>query len=252
MGPVLLGYETLTPRKRSQLLFDFQRTLDEFLNLEMRCNYVELRYSPGILDARPLQWAGYDVTLLYTRLLDLNQGGDSLWRHFGTDLRRNIRKCGDQVVSREASPEELREFVDVVRQRYGSVDVPYPMSEAFLVELFQVLGPKHIRLFVAEESGDIKTGLLLAMHGGRATIWHGSVRPRNSRLPVNDHLHWSVISWAQEREFKELEIMDADNPRLEEFKSKFNARLAPCLYAEKSRRWPRLAERIGRDPPSLF
>ena len=252
MGPVLLGYEALTPRKQSQLLSDFQRALDDYLDSELRCNYVEMRYPPGILDARPLQWAGYAVNLLHTRLLDLNHDGDFIWKHAGADLRRNVRKCTDQVTSREASAEELRPFVDMVRRRYARVNVPYPMSQTFLSELFQVLGPQHLRLFVAEESGEMKTGILLAMHGRRATIWHGSMRPVNSHLPVNDHLHWSVVSWAQQRGFEEVEIMDADNRRLEEFKAKFNARLAPCLYAEKSRTWARVAERLGRKPPSLF
>ncbi len=252
MGPVFVGYETLTPRRKSELLFGFQGALDDFLTTKIRCNYVEMKYPPGFLDARSLQWAGYNVTLLYTRLLDLKQGVENIWGQCRADLRRNVKKCESHVISREATPGELRDFMRIVRQRYRNVDVAYPLTEAFLTEVFKVLGPNQIRLFVAEESGVIQTGLILAMHGNRATIWHGSIRPRTSRLPINDHLHWFAVSWAQRQDFGELEIMGADNPRLEEFKSKFNARLVPCLHAERARSWYRLAERIGREPPSLF
>ncbi len=252
MGPVLPGYESLASRKKSQILVRFQGAFDDFLTTEMGCNYVEMTYPPGFLDARPLRWAGYSVTLLHTRLLDLKPGADYVMSHFGADLRRNVRKCEGRVLSREAPPEELHEFIHVVRQRYRDVDVRYPLSEAFLNEVFQVLGPQHVRLFLAEEAGTIQTGLILALHGRRATVWHGSMRPRTSRLPVNDHLHSYAISWAQEQDFEEVEIMGADNRRLEEFKSKFNASLVPCLHAEKSRSWHRLAERLGREEPSLF
>lgn len=252
MGPVFIGYETLTPRRQSELLFGFQGVLDDFLTKEIGCNYVEMRYPPAFLEARPLEWAGYRVTLLYTRLLDLNPGVESIWGQCRADLRRNVRKCEGHVVCREATPGELRDFMGIVRQRYRDVEVAYPLTEAFLIEVFRVLGPSQIRLFVAEESGVIQTGLILAMHGNRATIWHGSVRPVTSRLPINDHLHWFAVSWAKQHGFGELEIMGADNPRLEEFKSKFNARLVACLHAEKARSWYRLAERVGREHPSLF
>lgn len=252
MGPVVLGYDGLTQRRRGQLMTGIQRALDGFLADELGCNYVEFRCPPGFLDGRSLQWAGYRVSLLYTRILDLALSADDLWNRFSPDLRRNVRKCEGQVVSREAFPDEIPDFLRVVRQRYHDVEVEYPLTGSFLQEAFEVLGPEFIRLFVAEESGTIQTGLILVMHAGRATVWHGSSRPRASRLPVSEHLHWFVTSWAHEQGFRELEIMGADNPRLEEFKSKFNARLVPCLHAEKARSWYRTAERIGRIPPSLF
>lgn len=252
MGPVFVGYEGLAARKRSQLLQGFQAALDGFLTERARCNYVELRYSPGFVDARSLQWAGYAVSLLYTRLLDLRRGADALWSDVGSDLRRNVRRCRDRVVSREGSAEELEAFVRMVRDRYREVEVGYPLSESFVAEVFRTLGPRHVRLFLAEEAGELQTGLILALHRRRATVWHGSIRPKSSSLPVNDHLHWFAIQWALEHGLKEVEIMGADNRRLEEFKAKFNAPLVPCLHAQRSRSWVRLAERIGREEPSLF
>ncbi len=211
-----------------------------------------MKYPPGFMDARPLTWAGYRVSPLYTYIVDLTRGVDHIWNHSRHELRRNVRRCGHEVTWREATPDKLPDFVRVVLERYQDVGVKYPFTEAYLSRLFQSLGPRNIRLFVAEESDVVRTGLIVVTKGHRATIWHGAPRLRNSRLPINDGLHWFVICWAEREGFQELELMDADNPRLEEFKSKFSPQLVPCLHAERSRSWYRFAERIGREPPSLF
>ncbi len=211
-----------------------------------------MKYPPGFLDARPLIWSGYSVSPVYTYIIDLTPGVDGIWSSCSRELRRNVRKCEGKVTSREASPSELSDFLQVTRERYRDLGVRYPLTETYLSQLFRALGPSHIRLFVAGESENVQTGLILAMHGRRATIWHGSTRSQTSHLPINDHLHWFVTSWSVRHGFHECEFMDADNPRLEHFKSKFNPQPVPCFHAKRSRSWYRLAERIGRDPPSLF
>lgn len=252
MGLAPVGHEGLANRKKAQLLLETHRVVHSYLLDELRCNYIEMVYPPGLLDARPLLWTGYKVSLRHTYIVDLTQGIERVWDGLSHELRRNVRKCEGSVTSREAPPEELSEFLSLVRDRFQALGVKYALTEAFLSELFESLGPSHMRLFVAEESGILQTGIVVVMHGRRATIWHGATRPRDSRLPVNDHLHWSIASWAAQKGFHELEIMGADDPRTERFKSKFNPRLTSCLHAERSRSMYRLAERVGRDPPSLF
>lgn len=252
MGPVFIKYDSLTERKKIRQLVGIQRSLDAFLSTRVRCSYVEMRMPPGFLDARAHQWAGYRTRLLYTRTVDLTEELDRIQGRCSPDLRRNVRRCEGRVISREASSDELPEFIRLVRKRYQEVGASYPLTERFLSDLFRILGERQIRLFLAEESGDLQTGLILAMHGGRATVWHGSIRPYDSRLAVGDHLHWFALSWAKRNGFHELELMDADSPRLEEFKSKFGGELQPILHVERSSLWVRMAERIGRESPALF
>lgn len=252
MGPVLVGDEDLAHRKKAQLLQESHKAIDSYLTAELGCNYIEMVYPPGYLDGRPLLRTGYSVSVRHTYIIDLTQGIESAWNHFSHELRRNVRKCEGIVTSREASPNELSDFVSLVRERFQDLGVEYALTEAYLSELFRSLGPSHIRLFVAEESDNLQTGIIVVMHGRRATIWHGATRPRESRLPVNDYLHWSVISWAEGQGFHELEISGADDPRTDRFKSKFDPQLIPCLHAQKSRIWYRTAERIGRTEPSLL
>lgn len=252
MGPVLVGYEGLANRKRAQLLLETHKALDSYLHSELGCNYIEIVYPPGLLDARPLIWTGYNVSLRHTYIIDLAKGVEHVWNEASHELRRNVRRCEGLVTSRVASVDELSDFLDVVRERFQDLGMKYMLTDAYVSELFQLLTPSHIRLFLAEESEVIQTGLIVLMLGRRATIWHGATAPRSSRLPINDYLHWSVVSWAEQQGFQELEIMGADDPRTERFKSKFSPELIPCLQAQRSRSWYRLAERIGRDPPSLF
>ena len=252
MGPAFMDYDSLTDRNRIRLLTGYQSAFDTLIEQGIRCNYVELRFPPGFLDARALQWAGYRIRLLYTRVVDLGAGPQAALRQSSPALRRNVRKCEGRVVSRAASSEELPAFLRIVQSRYREVGARYPLSSEFLSDLFRNMGPSRIQLFLAEEAGEIQTGLILALHRHRATVWHGSARPQSSQLPVGDHLHWSALQWAHEHGFREFELMDADSARLEEFKSKFNGRLLPVLHAERSKIWHRVAERIGRDRPALF
>ncbi len=252
MGPALVGYEGLPNRKKAQLLGELHRVLRSYLVEELGCNYIEMVLQPGLLDARPLHRAGYSASFRHTYIIDLRQGIEGIWQSFSHELRRNVQKCEGHSTSREATVDDLPAFVHLVRDRFATLGVKYAATKAYLSDLFDSLGPSHIRLFLEEESDEIQTGIILVMHGRRATIWHGATRPRTSRLPVNEHLHWHVISWAERQGFHELEIMGADDSRLDRFKSKFNATVVPCLHALWSRSWYRLAERIGREPPSLF
>lgn len=252
MGPVLIGYEGLANRKRAQLLLETHGALDAHLVSGFGANYIEMVYPPGLLDARPLLWTGYKVSVRYTYVIDLAEGTDPVWKGASHELRRNVRKCEGPVNCREASNDELPDFVALVRERFRTLGLKYMLTEAYLSELFESLSPSHIRLFLAEEEEQVQTGIVVLMLGHRATIWHGATTPRSSRLPINDYLHWSILSWAEEQGYSEVEIMGADDPRTERFKSKFNPELVPCFHAQRSRSWYRFAEGIGRSRPSLF
>lgn len=252
MGPVFLRPEVMASRKWALSLRDYQATFDAYVREVLGVNYVSLRYPPRFLDARPLQWAGYRVGLRYTYMLDLRQGPEEILQGCSADFRRNVRKCRERVTVHHEADGRLVPFEKLGRRQYRRIGVPYPLPPGFLERLFAALGADHAQLFTAEVSGEIQTGLVLLSQGNRATIWHGGFRAESSPLPVNDYLHWAVIQATAARGFEELEIMDADNPRMEESKTKLNPTLIPCLRAERGRPWHVLAERLGREPPSPF
>jgi len=237
LGPTFSDFQKLKQSMKESLFMEFQTEVDNFITSKLKGNYIRIRTSPGLLDSRPLRWAGYHVEPLYTYVMDLTKGTDNIWNGFNKELRRNINKAQKEDIKvEEGSKEEIYIINELLRQRFE--EQGYRSSKdyyrSYLSDVYEAFYPQNLRIFVAKYSGEIITGQIAICYSDKISLWAGSPKTNILRGTPNDLLQWEIIKWACKHGFRQYEIMDAgDDPRLRHFKAKFNPELVPWYSAVK-------------------
>jgi len=226
LGPVISNYEKLKQSRRETLFMEFQRSIDEFIMSELNSNYIRIRTPPGLLDFRPLKWAGYNIEPHLTYIIDLKSGLDSVWENFNRKLRVAIEKTRREGIKVElgnsSDLEYLRKAIcDRFREQGFKVSKNYYKN--YLEQLYRKYYPNNMKIFVAKYKTEDVGGFILLHYKDRATLWIGIPKTSLKGVYPNDLAQWEAIKWAYENGFKYYEIMGAgENPRLRHYKAKFN------------------------------
>ena len=248
LGPAFAKYEKIKQDKKELLFINFQQALDQFLE-DLGCNYTRIRTPPGLIDSRPLKWAGYKVDPLYTYFIDLGKGLEYVWNNLTKSLRRSIEKAKKAGLIVEEGDKEDLEFVRVAmynRFREMGSKVPKHYYKQYLADIYDAFFPEHMKIFTAKYNNDKIGGIILLCYKHVASYWFGIPKINLKGIYPNDLIQWEAIKWAYGNGYRLYEEMDAgDDPRLRHFKAKFNPDLVPWYSATKySSQFYKIAEII--------
>lgn len=235
LGPVICNYEQMKQSKRESIFLDIMESLISYAKRDVKGAYLRIRTSPGISDSRPLSWAGFGVTPLYTYVIPLSGDSDKVWESFNSQVRIDINKTIKEGVNvSHGSKDDLEKIRKMVSDRFVEQGVKNPVSyRDYLFDIYKKFHPEHLKIFVAKYNGEVITGLTLLCFRKRASLWLGIPKTQIKGIYPNDLLQWEAIKWACENGYEEFEIMDAgDDPRLRHFKSKFNPDIVPWFSAD--------------------
>ena len=235
LGPVIVDYELLKQDKKEGLFIQIQEEVDKFIFEKNKCIYSRIRTSPGILDSRPLRWAGYQIDPLYTYRIPLINGEKSVWEKFDKKLRVNISKAIKEGVMIKSGDWEDLEFIHrSLFNRFLEQGVKSPDFTKYLRTLYECFYPDNLKIFIAEYKEERVGGIITLCYNDVMYHWVGSSKSSHEGIYPNDLVQWEAIKWAIDHGFKIYEIMDAgDNPRLRYFKSKWNPDLVIWYSATK-------------------
>jgi len=234
LGPVIADYNELKQGKREALYWTIQKQVDEYIFKKLKANYATISTPPGLTDARAFSWSGYQIEPLYDYVLDLGDGLEKIWEDFKADLRRNIKRGEKHNLSVvEGVEEDFNHILKSYLARMDEAGVGHRMSEEFLQQVFKLMHPKNIKVFLLKQDGNTVSGLVCTLVGDRIYPWIGSYKSKEAVSEANDFLHWEIIKWASENNFRFFEMTWANHPRLCRFKSKYNPRLSPYFHATK-------------------
>ena len=235
LGPVLADYDKLKQAKKEINFVEFQRQADEFINEELKANYISISLPPGLLDPRPFQWAGYLVAPVYGYIRDLSKGLDYVWLQYGRKRRLDINRAIRRGISvEEGNREELEVLYNLLVGRYAEQDKIVTVPKDYLLELYDSFS-RNMKIFVAKYEGEIVTGVIEIYYKDSAISWIGNPRPRVKISPSpNDLLNWEAIKYACEHGFRYYEqIGAAGNERLYSYYSKCNPELLVRFSVKK-------------------
>jgi hypothetical protein len=139
-------------------------------------------------------------------LLDLRESPQTLFRGFSDNKKTNIRKAIKLGVSVEISRHEddILAYYEITRDWSQRKQIPVPEKGAF-VESFITCQYRH--LFVARHAGAIIAGVVVRGYpGGVLEYSANSSSPEFLKLRPNDLLHWRVIEWAYQENFKKYSL----------------------------------------------
>lgn len=228
LGPALVDYDKLKQSKKETNFVEFQKQVDEFINEELKANYIYSSLSPGLLDPRPFKWTGYEVEPAYGYIMDLSNGVEYLWqKNCDRKLRQDIDRARRREISvEEGGKEELEVIYGLMVDRYAEQDRIVTVPKDYLLELYDSFSGS-LKIFVAKYEGEIVTGLIDVYYKDGIASWVGNPRPRVKMSPSpNDLLNWEAIKYACEHGFKYYETIGAaGDERLHGYYSKFNPEL---------------------------
>ena len=235
LGPVVSQYESLNQPKKEEYLNGIQSAIDKFLFSDLSCNYVNLRTVPGLLDSRYLRWAGYHVEPLYSYRLDLRSGLDAIWANLHRGVRKNIKKIqGKGIVVERGGKDDLTYIHSEIQRRFVEQDRKRGDISSYLEDIFQQYNGRNLDIFVTKYLEKTVGGVIHLNYNGIMYQWVGLPKSGVDGTSPNDLLVWESIKSAHEMGMNYYDIMDGgDNPRLRQFKSKFNPELTIWYSAER-------------------
>jgi len=243
LGPVLLSYDKLKQEKKESLLVDFVTSVDKFIQDNFKPNYIYFKLPPGLIDCRPFKWLGYQAKPVYCYLLDISVGLSELESNFSLHARRNLKKAEKDGLSAElGSMKELKILYRMLYYRYTKQERKIPISENYLVEVFDKFFPDNLKVFIIRHQDDIVSGGVKLCYKNRVIDWIG--QPKTTVRTANDFLHGSVMKWGVEHKLRYYEILGANTQSICQFKSKFNPSLEIYFEIKKSTVTGTIAEKL--------
>ena len=233
LGPLLLGYDALTQTTKESVYVDLQSGIDNFLNEELSADYISVITPPGLIDSRPLFWAGYCVTPSYDYIMDLTLPEEVLWDRLGKKLRAQISKEKSSGYAIESGGrEELLIIYDMLVNRYKEQGRTVSVPKEYLLEIFDEFYPENMKVWVAKYQGECIGGLADLYYKGKAASWVGNPKPKVG-TNVNELLQYEAVLSAKKSGCTVYEEMGANTKHLCRYKSKFNPNLAMHYNAKK-------------------
>ncbi|MFW6017602.1 MAG: lipid II:glycine glycyltransferase FemX [Halapricum sp.] len=248
LGPGLLNMDKLTRRKTERRQRAFIEGVLEWIDERIGPNYVHVRTTPEYPDVRPFTWNDCKVAPIYTYHVDITGPESALLDRFSRDARTNIRDAAatDYDVD-ERGPEAIDRIVEQVRSRYAAQDVPFDVTASFVRELYEQTPDGTIRPFTCRVDGSFVGGILAVEFGDTIARWQGGVKPDvDSGFPINDVLDWEVLCAGRERDRTTYDLVGANTPRINRYKSKFGPKLTPLYDIERASLLGSLAARMYR------
>ena len=220
LGPVMCPiYSDLRQRKKESYL---NMAVDEIQGEIARLspNYASFNAVPGFDDIRPFQWAGYDIRISHTYLLDINRPLETIWEGFDANCKKAIRSCSKHQVSLEET-RDARKFYDITRERFRAKGLNCPIPAAdYLSEIIDTF-PGNARMYFLYAGDEIAYIALNTEYRGRLMFWLGEINIRTD-MAGNEFAKWEFIKDARARGFREVELEGATMKQLCMFKSRFN------------------------------
>lgn len=222
-----------TTRPGERVRTRFIDAVAEFVGTVIDPRYVHVRTTPGC-DPRPFMWNGYDPTPRYTYVVDVRSSIDDLFMSFSGDLRENVRGADDVAheVS-EGTVTDIGHVLDRLRARHDEQGVQFPLTVPFVRDLYDALPDGTVRVFVCRSEGDVVGGQLTLETDSTMSAWQG-VGDRDHELPVTDLLDWTAIKDAHSRGLDRYDLVGANDPRLCQYKGKYNSGLDTYYSLERS------------------
>ncbi|WP_410767553.1 lipid II:glycine glycyltransferase FemX [Haloferax sp. DFSO60] len=227
LGPAMLDMGCMKARKAEQLRTEFIEGCREWVELSFNPHYTHIRTNGSYDDMRPFLWEGCDAEPKYTYLVDIQPDEDDLLMSFSRNARRNIRD-GRKLASNitVGGVDEIRNIVEQVKARYEEQDEFFGIPSNFVVDLYEGLPEGQIKPYVFRDGDEFVGGIIALEYGDRVYRWQGGVKTENDvDGQINDNLDWRVMMDAKANGKSWYDLVGANNPRLNGYKSKFNPTL---------------------------
>lgn len=208
-----------------------------------------IQLSPGLLDARPLQWLGFEVALRYTYVLPLP------WREAGApgSIRKAIRRARqtELTVDRSERFDALHECLEATE---ADKSFSHETPPETLERLHLLLGPEHFHAFAARDACGRVVSALLTLHVPQGTLigWSAGTLREFRSTGVAQLAYQAAIHDASEAGARQFDMAGANIRAVASAKAQWGAPLVPYLeISDRGTGATRLARSLVRAARAL-
>ncbi|MBO8161749.1 MAG: GNAT family N-acetyltransferase [Thermosipho sp. (in: Bacteria)] len=216
----------LKQNKKEGIMEEIVNSMNQIL-AEISPDFFYMILTPGIDDIREFKWNKYEISPLYTYVLDLTKTLDEIWSGLKKVTRKNIKKAENNANITIEKVESADIIYNFLKDRYAEQGLHLPiLSNNYLNELISAY-PENIEAYVLKNiDGEVLTGKLIIKYKDRYINWIGDMKTENASL--QDYIMWKFIEKAKTEGYHVFDFGGANTKRLCKFKAKFNPR--PELY----------------------
>jgi len=237
LGPVLLFDSIELQSKRERIYSSFLQCVNDYIQQELKGQYVQIFLPPKLSDPRPFTWSGYTVKPEYNYVSDLSPGAEELYQRLPKKKRQDINRAQRRGITVDmGGKEELNAIYDLMVRRYNEQGRFVQVPKEYLSEIHDTY-PDHLKVFVTKYDGEIVTGLINIQYKDSLFSWIGNPKPLEPISPSpNELIQWKEIQYCCEQGLTRYVTMGAaGNQRLHTYySSKFNPDLDVRFSAKKS------------------
>lgn len=245
LGPALLNYRKLKQRKKDRLNRRFVDGCLDWVEREISPSYIRVLTPTNYRDPRPFHWREFDVTPRYTYQIDVTASSEEILDRFAKTPRRNLRKENGHCTVRRADMAGAEYVVEQVRERFDEQGKSINIDGEYVQDLYRTLPDDHLRVYIGEVDNEPTSGIITPVDDGTVYFWLGGVKTDVDQ-PINDHIHWKIISDASDSGWQWYDLVGANTPRICRYKAQFNPTLASYYELEKGTRLMNLVADVYR------
>lgn len=229
LGPLFPHLDSMKQDKRERRLDSIAGAVMQHMH-STRSRFCQMRWTPGLADARAFQWHGFETFPRYSYVLPLSDE-KLMWGRLKQEARLHIKRHSEAISTAVGTDEDWSIFENRARARYTDQGLTAPLPATYIEALRAELGERLV-LMVARRADEWLGAVALVRFRARLILWQGAFKGTPG-LPVNDILVWNAIRFGCETGCREFELMGANTKRIAEFKAKFNPGLEFYLELRK-------------------
>ncbi len=240
LGPLVFS-SSPKRRKRETLNKQFIERIIDAVDADNETTLFRTSVGPYYRDIRPFKWAGFDTYPTYTYQLALETTTPSeVLESFSKSLRRDIRSGETSSVTVQLGDgiSDIANIYESIERRYDEQQKEFLPSQEYIVDTVDTLGER-AKVYTAESAdGEFLSGIIVLYSNDTAYFWKGGTGRSDHGFSINSLLHWRIINDIIRDEtgydIQRYDFHTANNERIVEYKSKFNAELVPHYRIESA------------------
>ncbi len=123
---------------------------------------------------------------------------EELLQSFESKTRYNIRLAGRKGVTvRQGTRDDLKIFYDIMKTT-GSRDDFFIRPLSYFQKIYDEMGEKHARIYIAEFEGEPIAATMPIYYGNKVWYLYGGSSNKHRNLMPNYLIQWEMIKWALE------------------------------------------------------
>jgi hypothetical protein len=180
---------------------------------------------------------GYDITPIYTPIIDLQRTEEEILKGFRRNIKRNIKKAAESnVIIAEGGLNEISDFYYMLGETLKSSGFN-PLPEHFYESVLRDLSPKKMALLLLAKVDDKPIASCLhLMHKDTMYCWKLASNKEYRSYRSNDLIVWESIKWGIQNRYKYFDFVGINSdklPGITQFKSGWGGEDIGFYHANK-------------------